>query len=329
MIELGAIRGQKRPVDILTGILDTGRIPHALIFSGPEGVGKRFAADVFAKAMFCTGIAAIPCGSCETCLKIERNTFPDLIPVGIAEGRTRIVIDQMREIERVVAYHSFSGRGRLIIIDPADLMTEDSSAAILKTLEEPPAGTHFILVTSRASSLPPTILSRCQKIRFSPLKPEVIAEIIGGGEPERVAAEMARGSLSRAQALLSGGLLSVQERMIGSLSSMELNDPGGVQELFLSLSKFKVEFSDILDILKCWYRDLIIYRETQREGDLVYHRLVKDFGGAWKDTRVQSLIESVEAADEIERTLTGRMYLNMRIALESLFIRLIELKYNQ
>ncbi len=329
MIELGAIRGQKRPVDILAGVLEAGRIPHALIFSGADGVGKHFAAMVFAKAMFCTGAEGRPCGTCETCLKIERGTFADLISVGIAEGKTRIVIDQMREIERVVAYHSFSGRGRLIIIDPADMMTEDSSAAILKTLEEPPAGTHFILVTSRASSLPPTILSRCQKIRFSPLKPEVIAEIMGGGEQEREAAEMARGSLSRAQALLSGGLLSVQERMIGALSSMELNDPGGVQELFLSLSKLKVEFSDILDILKCWYRDLIIYRETQREGDLVYHRLVKDFGGAWKETRVQSLIESVEAADEIERTLTGRMYLNMRIALESLFIRLVELKYNQ
>lgn len=249
--------------------------------------------------------------------------------MGIPEGKTRILIDQIREIERIVAYHPFSGDERIIIIDPADLMTEDASAAILKTLEEPPAGTHFILVTGRASILAPTILSRCQKVRFSPLSRPVIAEILGGGNDAQEAADMARGSLARARSLISGGLVSVQGQMIGALSEMDLNDPAGIQELFGSLTKYKVDISDIIDILKCWYRDLIIDRETHREGDLIYHRLFKDFGGAWAHTDVGSLILSMEAAEQIERALTSRMYLNMRIALEALFIRLIELKHNQ
>ena len=329
MIDLSSVKGQERAVGILQAVLDAKRVPHALVFSGPEGVGKHFAAGTFARALFCKGETVVPCFACDPCRKIERGTFPDLIRVGIAEGRTRILVDQAREIGRIVSYHPFSGNTRVIIIDPADLMTEDCSAAILKTLEEPPSGTHFILITCRASSLPPTILSRCQKVRFSPLTPGVIAEILGGGSEVGEAADMARGSLSRAESLLKGGLLLVQERVIAALSSMELNDPDGIEELFSGLSKFKVEFSDILDILTCWYRDLIIYRETRREGDLVYHRLIKDFGGTWADTHVQSLIESAGAIDEIERTLTGRMYLNMRIALESLFIRLLELKYNQ
>ncbi len=279
MIDLSAIKGQERAAGILAGFLESGRVPHALLFSGPEGVGKRYAADLFARAAFCKGSGPVPCFSCEACRKIERGAFPDLIPVGIAEGKTRILIDQIREIERIVAYHPFSGDERVIIIDPADLMTEDASAAILKTLEEPPAGTHFILVTNRASSLAPTILSRCQKVRFSPLSRRVIAEILGGGDDAQDAADMARGSLARARSLLSGGLVSAQGQMIGTLAEMDLNDPAGIQELFGSMTKFKVDISDIIDILKCWYRDLIIDRETHREGDLIYHRLVKDFGG--------------------------------------------------
>jgi DNA polymerase III subunit delta' len=329
MIDLSAIKGQQQAVGILTGFLESGRAPHALVFSGPEGVGKRFAADLVARAVFCRSKGTVPCFECEACRRIEHAAFPDLISIGIAEDKTRILIDQIREIERIVAYHPFSGAERIIIIDPADLMTEDASAAILKTLEEPPAGTHFILVTSRAFSLPPTILSRCQKVRFSPLPRAVIAEILGGGDEAQEAAEAARGSLSRARSLISGGLVSAQGQMIGTLAEMELNDPVGIQGLFESITKYKVDIFDIIDILKCWYRDLIIDRETHREGDLVYHRLIKDFGGAWVRTSVASLIESMEAAEQIERILTSRMRLNMRIALEALFIRLVELKYNQ
>jgi DNA polymerase-3 subunit delta' len=329
MIDLSAIKGQKQAVGILTGFLESGRAPHALLFSGPEGVGKRFAAGLFARAAFCRSEGTVPCFSCEACGKIERGAFPDLISIGIAEDKTRILIEQIQEIERIVAYHPFSGDRRVIIIDPADLMTENASAAILKTLEEPPAGTHFILVTDRAFSLPPTILSRCQKVRFSPLARSVIAEILGGGDEAQEAAEAARGSLSRARSLISGGLVSVQGQMIGTLAEMELNDPIGIQGLYESITKYKVDISDVMDILKCWYRDLIIDRETRREGDLIYHRFVKDFGGAWAKTSVRSLIESMEAAEQIERFLTSRMRLNMRIAMEALFIRLIELKYNQ
>jgi DNA polymerase III subunit delta' len=329
MIDLSAIKGQEQAVGILTGFLESGRAPHALVFSGPEGVGKRFAAGLLARAIFCRSGGTVPCFSCDACDKIGRDAFPDLITVGIAEDKTRILIDQIREIERIVAYHPFSGDRRVIIIDPADLMTEDAAAAILKTLEEPPAGTHFILVTGRAFSLPPTILSRCQKVRFSPLPRPVIVELLGGGDEVQEAADAARGSLSRARLLVSGGLVSVQGRMIGTLAEMELNDPVGIQALFESITKYKVDISDIIDILRCWYRDLIIDRETRREGDLVYHRLVKDFGGAWAKTSIASLMESMEAAEQIERILTSRIRLNIRIALEALFIRLVELKYNQ
>jgi DNA polymerase-3 subunit delta' len=329
MIDLTAVKGQEQATGTLTGFLESGRFAHALIFSGPEGVGKRLAAEVFARAVFCRGEATVPCFTCDACRRIERGAFPDLIRVGIAEGKTRILIDQIREIERIVAYHPFSGESRIIIIDPADLMTEDASSAILKTLEEPPAGTHFILITSRVFSLPPTILSRCQKVRFSPLPSPVIAEILGGTDEAREAAEMARGSMTRAQSILSGELISAQEQMIGTLSEMELNDPAGIQRLNESVTKYKVDIFDIIDILTCWYRDLMIHRETGRDGDLVYHRLVKDFGGAWAKTTVRSLIESMEVAQQIERILTSRMRLNMRIAMEALFIRLVELKYNQ
>lgn len=76
MIDLSAIKGQERAAGILTGFLESGRVPHALLFSGSEGVGKRYAADLFARAVFCRGAGSVPCFSCEACRKIERGAFP-------------------------------------------------------------------------------------------------------------------------------------------------------------------------------------------------------------------------------------------------------------
>jgi DNA polymerase-3 subunit delta' len=330
MIDFSGIRGQKRATGVLSGLFDSERVPHAMIFSGPEGVGKRLTADRFAKALLCGGKGDFPCGGCVPCTRIESGVFPDLITAGIQEGRARILIEQIREIEGILAYRPFYGETRVVIIDPADMMTDGASAAILKTLEEPPKGTHFILVTSRAFRLPATIISRCQVVRFSPLSPADVVEILEGKDAAdggEEASRLCRGSVSRAESMIEGGLLDLRRELIGALSKMKLNDPKRADDLSQKVSKLKGSIPEVLDILKLWYRDIIVYNITGSLEGLVNRDLVEKWGDGWSGVDQESLVKSVESTEEISDLYMRGINLNMRLAFLMLFIRLTELKH--
>ncbi|MBN1574872.1 MAG: DNA polymerase III subunit [Deltaproteobacteria bacterium] len=330
MIDFSDIRGQGRAADVLSGLFDSKRVPHAMIFSGPEGVGKGLVAARFAAALLCKGEGAVPCGGCGPCMRIKSGVFPDLITVGIQEGRAKILIEQIREIEGILAYRPFYGEGRVVIIDPADMMSDGASAAILKTLEEPPKGTHFILVTSRAFRLPATIISRCQRVRFSPLSPEDVVGIIrreGVANGEEEASRFCRGSVSRAQSMIRGGFLGVREDLIGALSKMRLNDPKTADDLSQKVSKLKNSIPEVLDILKLWYRDVIVYNSTGSLENLVNRDLIEKWGKGWSNVDQSSLIKSVESTEEISDLYMRGTNINMRLAFLMLFIRLTELKH--
>jgi len=332
MIDFSKIHGQKRALEVLSGIFDSKRVPHAMIFTGPEGVGKRLIAERFANALICRGIDTVPCNNCEPCRKIATGSFPDLISVEIPEDKTKILIEQMREIEKILAYRPFYGDRRVIIIDPADKMSDGAFGAILKTLEEPPSGAHFILITSRASSLPATIISRCQKVRFASLTPGEIVEIVkskGATEKVNEASLLCRGSVSRAESLMEGEFLSLRESTIRKLSKMKLNDPKMVDELSQEVSqpKNKTKTPEILDMLKLWYRDVLIYNLTGNSENIVNRDLIEKWGNGWSKTGQSFLIESVEATEEITQLYLRGINVNMRLAFLKLFIRLTELKY--
>ena len=321
------IEGQRRSTGILTGLLSADRIPHAMIFSGPPGVGKRTAAKRFAQALVCRGTLPRPCFECEPCRRVERDTFPDVISIEIPEAKKNIPIDMIRELEEIIAFRPFAGDVRVIIIDPADMMSTAGQAAILKTLEEPPSGTHFILITSRFFALPATIVSRCQRVRFNPLPPDVVARVVGESSESPLVA-LSRGSVSRARSLKQGGLIDLRGMLVQELARMEYDDPEGIDLLAEKLSKLKVEFFDILDILLHWYRDLIVYHETEAVGELTDSGLWHEYKGAWSETTTASLMR---CADEIRNAQRARLVNNadVRITLSFLLMRLTELKYNR
>ena len=321
------IEGQGRSTEILTSLFRAERIPHALIFSGPPGVGKRTAARRFAQALVCQGMYPRPCFECEPCRRVARDTFPDVIGVEIPEEKKNIPIDMIREVEGIIAFRPFTGDVRVIIIDPADMMSTASQAAILKTLEEPPSGTHFILITSRFFALPATIASRCQRVRFGPLPVDVVARIVNEA-PESAVVALSRGSVSRAQSLKQGGLIAVRSELICELARMEYDDPEGIDLVAEKLSKLKVEFFDILDILLNWYRDLIVYHETEAVGELTDSGLWHEQKGAWSETTTASLMR---CAEEIREAQRARLENNadVRITLSFLLMALTELKYNR
>ena len=148
--------------------LARGRLAHALLLQGQAGLGKAALADWIARLALCQTPGAAPCGVCTSCRLHEAGTHPDLRRVGIAEDKTLIAVDDIRELIASLTLKSYRGGRKVAIIDPADAMNASGANALLKTLEEPSAGTLLLLTVARPERLPATIASRCQRIKLAP-----------------------------------------------------------------------------------------------------------------------------------------------------------------
>jgi DNA polymerase III subunit delta' len=171
-------RGHRRLVGLLARSVYRDRLPPSLIFSGPAGAGKRQTAIAMAQALNCLaptgdGEARDSCGSCTACTRIARGVHPDVLIVEPGDNGS-IKIDQVRDIVDRAAYRPFEGRRRVVIVDAADTMVAAAQNALLKTLEEPPSASVFVLVTTRPEMLLATVQSRCPRLRFPGVGPDTI-----------------------------------------------------------------------------------------------------------------------------------------------------------
>jgi DNA polymerase III subunit delta' len=235
-VRLDAVRGHERVRAVLARALERDRLPPALLLDGPDGVGKRTLALAVAQAALCEKAPlAEPCGECRPCGRIGAATRPERLAelrqesdrhpdedlwrnfrlhpdLVLAEGwwltRTgrprsepEIRVDQVRDLVREIAGAPFEARRRVFVIDDAHTMNDAAQNALLKSLEEPAARSHVVLVSSAVSGLRPTIRSRCQRLRFGPLPRPLVSELL---RAERgLSAEAAE-----LQAALSGGSLA-------------------------------------------------------------------------------------------------------------------------
>ncbi len=212
--------GHRRLIAVLAGAVRRDSLPPALLFSGPEGVGKRHVAMALAQALNCPAASAHgpleidACGVCPTCQRIARGVHPD---VHIVEPGDigNIKVDQVRDVVDRAGYRPFEGRRRVVVIDRADALIPQAQNALLKTLEEPPAGSVFVLVTARPDVLLPTVRSRCPQLRFQPLADdEVVAALVAAGRTEdqaRALASDAEGSIGRALQASGGDVIESRE----------------------------------------------------------------------------------------------------------------------
>ncbi len=229
---LSTVLGQPSALQTLKRALASGRVPHAYLFDGPEGVGKELAAFGLAQALVCERRelgSASPCGTCASCLRaaprardgapgggrlplhpdvivLERGLY-DPAAIGRRTPETQdISIDQVRALVLArAAFPPHEGRARIFIVRRAEELSSAAANALLKTLEEPGARTHFVLLSSAADTLLPTIRSRTQRVRFAPLPEPVVVELLSergvATEAAQATASLAGGSMSAALAL--------------------------------------------------------------------------------------------------------------------------------
>ena len=273
------LTGNSRVKVVLKRMLISDRLPGAMLFTGEEGIGKKLFALEIARALNCrTPKDHEACGVCPSCVRIMKLNYPqrddaeewtqiiwtDHADVGLVIAPRRVLrVDQMRQIEKEANFRPFEGKARVFLIDEADKLNDASANALLKVLEEPPRTSYLILITARPAMLLPTILSRCQMVRFSPLSPDEIEKYLTknklvDAKTARLRARAAGGSMGRA---LSGDLVtftSQRKAMLKVLNALVLSEDRA--QLLrsaeqLNEAQYKDEFEARLDVLETLIRD--------------------------------------------------------------------------
>jgi DNA polymerase-3 subunit delta' len=266
------IYGHKKPIAILKSAMAKNRVAHAYLFYGAEGIGKRTVASVFARALNCTGEDP-PCDRCPSCMKAEHKNHPNIIGIQ-AEGQF-IKIDAIKEINAKMAFRPENGK-RVFILKDADKMNAPAANSLLKTLEEPSQDNVLILTTSRPHALPMTILSRCQSLRFTPLKNEEVSQYLQEKqEIEKTEAETiasaSLGSIGRALEMKRGDYIATVERILNRLANDDSNDLTGRISFARYLGKEKDEIIHNLEVMNNAYRDSLAFKETHEERMLIFN----------------------------------------------------------
>lgn len=324
------ILGQKRAVEILRRERAHDRVPHAYLFCGPEGVGKKRTALALAQVLECAAMGEDACGSCPACRKVAHDRHPDVHlfqPVARTKGATaKIHIDQVRELQGVISLKAMEGRKKIMILDDADRMVEQAANALLKTLEEPPGDALLILIAAFPDLLPATILSRSRKVRFQPLSDEVVTQVLmrekGMEEAEaRSLARFAQGSLSRVMEMELDDLLSRRERFLREIGRWKEGDLSAVFAFAEPFAKNAGDAIDFVTYLLEWTRDLIAVKLRGPEGVLIYRDRVPDLEANCRGATLQDLLDQFEGLQKTLQKLERNV--NPRLALEVALSRLV------
>jgi DNA polymerase III subunit delta' len=253
------------------------RLPPVYLFVGPAGVGKRTTAFALAKALNCTAQNGDACEHCTVCLRIERHLHPD---IHLVEPQGQVIkIDQVRQLQEVLALQAYEGRVKVAILDDVGKLTVEAGNALLKILEEPPAQTLFVLICQHLGSLPATVISRAQVLRFGLLARDQVVALLRQHGREPGAAERATClSGGRPGAALALDLRAVLERRADALQLWTQARSGDAAVLLASAeqwAKRKSDLDSLFEMFLSLVRDVAVSR-AGGEDTLLMHEDIRD-----------------------------------------------------
>jgi len=323
------ILGNSRVKTILSKSLQRNRVPHSLLFIGPEGVGKKEMALVVAKALNCLQKTENSCEECTSCVAINKKNFPDVMEV--SPQKDVIKIEQMRLLKSTTYLKPMVGKKRVFIISNAEKMREEASNSLLKILEEPPSFSHIFLLTDNPYLILPTIKSRCQVLTFAPVFKEDIEKVLlekgYDAEKARVISLVVHGNLRYALSLDWDDLQEKRQKAWQVFHALIKKENASVFLKEFSSSRFleRQDLEQIFEILSSFCRDIVLFKE---EGDLS-HLMNPDYGQDLRETsRHLSLEQALDFLSKIDYSLYAlQKNLNVNLLMSSLFSHFMEKHY--
>lgn len=322
-----SIYGQEKPLQILLHAYKSGDVPHSVLFTGARGVGKFTTAMWFASLLLCTEPAegASPCGHCPACKKMAGNNHPDVRIITPDKKTLNIKIEQVRALQKEAYYLSYEGSWKIFIIDDAHRLLDAAANAFLKILEEPPSKMITILVTDNLHALLPTIVSRCQIVRFAPISDDrLVLILIDKGIPEdrsRIIAQIARGSAGRAIGLAEReSLWEGRRRMLDLLACLGTASP---QTVLGKIERFPpgLEEAELaLDVTLCWLRDLLLLKEQVTGEPLINTDCRKELSLQESSLTYWQIENSISVAREATHQLAHQI--TPSLVMQRLFIQM-------
>lgn len=329
----------------LKHLLASGRVPNSLLFAGDEGVGKLQFAFEIVKAFICTEPNdGEGCGVCAPCSRVDQFVIPDEpteknkddfkkvffgghSDVGkVVTFKRTILVGAIRDLERHAHFLPYEAKARFFIIDDADKMNDESSNALLKTLEEPPPTSYIFLITSRPDSLLPTIRSRCQTLRFAPIPINDIEQFLIDArafshDEARLAARLSRGSIGRAVSINVEKFRTARERMLSVITNaIETGDRAAMLRVAEELNdaKNKDSFEENLDILQSLIHDVWSLGVSSDSTRMVNTDLSARLTSLAESACTTDLREWLAAIDTMRENLI--VNINKKIAADALFM---------
>jgi len=316
-----AFLGNRRVVEILRRAVERNRVPHALIFAGPQGVGKTTLALLLAQRLNCAQPeAGRACSSCVSCRKIRSAVHPD---VRVVEPQGAFIkIEQIRSLIGEIAFQPFEAQYRVVVLDGADQMRKEAANCLLKTLEEPPSRTVLVLVTTRPYLLLQTIHSRSQMIQFVPVQEQLIekhlVEFLGWSPDDaKLAAMFSGGSFGEAIGFDKARHRDVRKQALRFISL--LLRKGG----FVDISPMAAEIAKKRESFEVWIEAVAvllqdIYYAQVSPSQMSQPDLVGELTELSRTVSRARVVSSINAVKGLKAAVQSNA--NRRLALESLFL---------
>jgi DNA polymerase-3 subunit delta' len=315
------ILGHERQKDILRRAIDSGRLAHAYLFEGPEGIGKRLMALALIRAVFCQD--GTGCGDCSACRKVDHHNHPDL-HILEADGAS-IKIEQIRGLQKELSYRPLEAPKKVCLIDGADKMNPSAGNSLLKTLEEPSGNALLILLSARPEAVLSTIRSRCQRLPFVRLPQEklrqVLLERLGVDETQgHILTALSEGSFKKALGKDRDLFIEKRRTLLKSLTALSPGSMIPLFELSRELAEQKELLPEILEIFQAFYRDLLLFQHGRPEQELVNIDLMEKIRRVAGRETFSSLLRKLDAIAASRRQLDRNV--NRQLAMDVLLMQL-------
>ncbi|MCY4436233.1 MAG: hypothetical protein OXE05_02730 [Chloroflexi bacterium] len=317
--------GHGRVLRFLQRAIAQNSLGHAILFAGPQSVGKRTLAIDLTAALLCNVQPSDPCWECVQCKGVLRQEHADLHMVELEEGRKSIRMEQVAELQRAVALRPFQAAQRVSLILDAHLLQPEASQRLLKTLEEPPAHNTLILTATSTQLLPQTLLSRCQVWRLAGLPRRVVqAELEQRGVPEEDAAFLAAASMGRMgwaiRASAQPDLREQENLIVQSLVQTLQADRASRTEIVDQLIDQVSDLERLFDLWCEWWRSFLLLQVGDPDGTATDSQAL----GNVADLSIssQEIVSAIKRIDEAREWV--RANVNARLALETLVLHLPE-----